>query len=254
MPYPNVEGKHGFDAIYSPEDSLGYRRKIESSRNFQAPEGVVLTHQYSALQNILAWEDGLKDHYVTQQLYFLASKDNKVGVSLYGLGASQAAVIMEELIAKGSRRFINIGVAGGVGKNSKVGDIVVCNKAIRDEGISHHYLEPGKYVDTSFDLTSKLKEKLEQQNLQFSEGQTWTIDAPFRETREEVSQYQEEGVLTVEMETAALAAVAKHRGVEFAAAFVISDLVSNEIWEPGFHLPEVVRALDNLHQVALSVL
>jgi uridine phosphorylase len=49
------------------------------------------------------------------------------------------------------------------------------------------------------------------------------MDAPYRETVEEVRYYQGEGVLTAEMEAAALFAVAKARGVELACAFVISD-------------------------------
>lgn len=46
--------------------------------------------------------------------------------------------------------------------------------------------------------------------------------------REEVAQYREEGVLTAEMEAAALFAVALKRTVSAAAIFTISDTLGDE--------------------------
>lgn len=170
------------------------------------------------------------------------------------MGAPYATVVMEELIARGASRFLNIGIAGALQKDLQIGDIVICNRAIRDEGVSHHYLRPGRYVDILPDLTEKLKEELKNQGLRFVEGTTWTTDAPYRETEEEVRQYQNEGVLTVEMETAALASVAKYRDVEFAAAFVISDLLGDLKWESGFGREEVMNGLISLYQAAVLAL
>ena len=46
--------------------------------------------------------------------------------------------------------------------------------------------------------------------------------------------YRREGVLTVEMEAAALFAVAAVRGVEAASVFVLSDLLGETEWTPEF--------------------
>jgi purine-nucleoside phosphorylase len=47
---------------------------------------------------------------------------------------------------------------------------------------------------------------------------TWTTDAPYRETVEEITRYRGEGILTVEMEAAALFTVARPSGLAAAAA------------------------------------
>jgi len=68
----------------------------------------------------------------------------------------------------------------------------------------------------------------------FLRGATWTIDTPYRETIDEVRHYRSEGVLTVEMEAAALFAVATVRGATAASAFVLSDLLGETEWTPEF--------------------
>ena len=75
-----------------------------------------------------------------------------------------------------------------------------------------------------------------------------------RETVEEGPRYQNEGVLAVEMEAAALFAVAQYRGVELASAFVISDSLAALEWNPQFHAPETAKALDRLFQAAVDAL
>lgn len=249
MSYPNIEGKHAFRIVYSPTDALNYRRTIDSRENVIPAENVIFTYQPFAVSHMLSFQDGRRSHFVQEgEMYPFGEK---TGFFLLNLGSAQAAVKMEELIAKGSKNFLNIGVAGSLQKNLQAGDIVICTKAIRDEGVSHHYLEPGKYVDLSSDLTRKLRAALSKQGLSFFEGPTWTIDAPFRETEEEIKQYQSEGILSVEMETAALAAIAKYRGVELATAFVISDSLADGVWIPRFHCQEVSEALKKLHEVSL---
>ena len=81
---------------------------------------------------------------------------------------------------------------------------------------------------------------------------TWTIDTPYRETIDEVRHYQADGVLTVEMEAAALFAVGVHRGVDVAAAFVISDLLTEDRWHGQFH--DAVDPLHRLYHATLRVL
>ena len=73
--------------------------------------------------------------------------NNKVAVfGNFGLGSPMIATRMEELIQFGIKKFISIGEAGALQKDLKIGEIVVCNKAIRDEGVSYHYLKSSKYT------------------------------------------------------------------------------------------------------------
>ena len=66
--------------------------------------------------------------------------------------------------------------------------------------------------------------------------------------------YQAEGVLCVEMEAAALFAVAKVRGLQVASAFTISDSLADLVWNPQFHGPPVQAGLITLYEAAVSAL
>jgi uridine phosphorylase len=57
------------------------------------------------------------------------------------------------------------------------------------------------------------------------------IDAFYRETAEKVALRREEGCICVEMETAALSAVAKFRGVIFGQLLYGGDDVSGDEWD-----------------------
>ena len=81
-------------------------------------------------------------------------------------------------------------------------------------------------------------EILQDLDLEYALGTSWTTDAPYRETYEEVEKYRKEGVLTVEMEAAAIFAVTKYLNVEAGALFTISDYLCEEEWQLHFHLTE----------------
>jgi len=74
-----------------------------------------------------------------------------------GIGAPNATAVFEELIALGGKEFINVGTAGGLHHEG----IFLCNKALRDEGTSHHYLPNGKFTYPDEKLTKKLGRLLE---------------------------------------------------------------------------------------------
>jgi uridine phosphorylase len=131
---------------------------------------------------------------------------------------------------------------------------MVCEKAIRDEGTSHHYLKHSKYAYASKEMTNKIKRSLEKFKQKYFVGTSWTIDAPYRETVAEAKQYQKEGVATVEMEASALFAVAQYRNVELGAIFTISDSLAELQWKPKFHLKKTKKGLEILYKIAVDVL
>ncbi len=60
--------------------------------------------------------------------------------------------------------------------------------------------------------------------------------------------------MTVEMEAAALFAVAQYRGVDMAAAFVISDSLAELVWNPQFEVEVVENSLVQLYQTVRAML
>jgi uridine phosphorylase len=85
-------------------------------------------------------------------------------------------------------------------------------------------------------------------------GTTWTTDAPYRETVEEIRQYQSEGVKTVEMESAGLFTVGAVRGVRTAAVVVGMDSLAELRWHAPENLSEILRSFELVYTAALDVL
>jgi uridine phosphorylase len=72
---------------------------------------------------------------------------------------------------------------------------------------------------------------LEAHSISYLTGRTWTTDAPYRETHQLVKQRKAEGCITVEMEAAALFAIAEFRAVTFGLILYGGDDVSGQDWD-----------------------
>jgi uridine phosphorylase len=250
--YPNFAGKHAHDAFLSPAEYLAYLRARGRVPDLAPLDGVVLLYQESLLRRIVE-NEATEQHRGDFRL--LKRPDSRVGVcGGFGIGAPVVAIVIEELVALGVTRFIALGTAGTLQRDIAIGQIVICDRAIRDEGVSHHYIAPARFARPSESLTSELAGALMEAGRAFRVGGSWTIDTPYRETAAEARHYQEKGVLTVEMEAAAVFAVAEHRGVEAAAAFAISDSLADLVWNPQFDSAETQDGLDAIFGAAVSAL
>ncbi len=256
MPIPQLSSKHGAPALFTPHDQLTYFRKQGFVPDFTPPEGVIFCYQRSLLRHIIAQEAPEPLNCVIGRLYPLPSTQHTVAVCAdFGIGAPTAAMLLELLIAIGTSRFISIGTAGSLQPDCAIGQVTVCTEAIRDEGVSYHYLpdHPPRVGPTPA-ITARLADALAMQGVVAQHGPSWTTDAPFRETIAEVMHYQANGVLTVEMEAAALFAVAAVRNVEIAAGFVISDSLATPEWNPQFRAEATDSGLIRLYAAAKAAL
>lgn len=169
------------------------------------------------------------------RLYVVSSNGMRFCIVGPLLGAPYAAIILETLIARGVAKIVFWGWCGAVSGKVKIGDIIVPNGSIIDEGTSRHYgADFASVAAPSSEMTQKIKEALMRHRLDLKEGTIWTTDAIFRETRAKVEQFQSQGVLAVEMETSALFTVGKYRAVEVGALLVVSDELATFTWKPGF--------------------
>jgi uridine phosphorylase len=171
------------------------------------------------------WESGV------HRLYRLPVEGGAVGVFHPGVGAPLAAGVLEEMIATGCRTFVACGGAGAVIPGLALGHVVVPDAAVRDEGTSYHYLPASREVAADPAVTAVLTAVLTERDVPHVVGKTWTTDAPYRETRARIAARRAEGCLTVEMETAAFFAVARHRSVTFGQYLYAGDDVSGEVWD-----------------------
>ena len=255
MPFPNFAGKHREDAFFNPEEYVAYLRREGLLPEVTLPSGVILCYRRGLLRRIGELEPIERVRGLPAEFYLLGETGGAVGLcGGFGIGAPAVTAVVEELIALGVRRFVSIGTAGALQPESAVGEIIVCDRAIRDEGVSHHYLPPEQYAHASPALSARLHAELARAGGPLSTGPAWTIDAPYRETTAEARHYQSEGVRAIDMEAAALFAVAAYRGVEVAAAFVVSDSLADLVWQPSLRGPEVQLGLDRLYHAARDAL
>lgn len=137
-----------------------------------------------------------------------------VAVGIIGrvVGASFAVLVAEELFVSGCRLLISVTSAGQI---TPLGDppyFVLIERALRDEGTSYHYLPPAPYSALSPTLREHLWQNWDQQQAPILLGTSWTTDAPFRETEAMIARCRAAGIATVEMEAAALYALATAKG------------------------------------------
>lgn len=251
MPYPNFAGKHDQPVLTEPASFVRYW--VEHGvlpADLRAPRGVVMLYQRSLFDRVRA-AGGVSPfaprgprHTAFLDLHVYDATDGTVGVvGGFGIGAPAAVATLESLAAIGVRSFVGIGTAGALQRGFGTGEVVVCDRAVRDEGVSHHYLPSSQWAQGSRVLTGRLHDALAGAGLEPTIGSAWTIDAPFRETVAEARHYAAEGVAVVEMEAAALFTVGAVRDVEVASAFAISDSLADGEWVPQFGHPRLAERL-----------
>jgi uridine phosphorylase len=253
MPFPNFPEKHISPAVLTPEAMLAYRQEAGMLPKGSGPENVILCLQRGLPERRTRQHPLKKIGRLNGDLYKL--KKTKVAVlTNFGLGSPQIAGLAEELIAWGAKRLVSISMCGGLQPGLKSGEIVVCDSAVRDEGTSYHYLPPAKLVDASIDLSARLAASLISDGYAHQRGTTWTTDATFRETQAEVKHYQSEGVKTVEMESAALFAVAEVRGIQAASIFVVGDSLADGQWRAPQDFKLLDRSFEIVYDAVIAAL
>jgi uridine phosphorylase len=164
-------------------------------------------------------------------IWELEHQGERVAFFQPGVGAPLAALFFEEAIDYGCRALVACGGAGALDAALALGHPVVVSAAVRDEGTSYHYLAPSRLVEATPAVVSTLERVLGRPGVPFTTGTTWTTDAVYRETKDKVALRRAEGCITVEMESAALLAVAGFRGVSFGQLLYAGDSLAGDSWD-----------------------
>jgi uridine phosphorylase len=120
------------------------------------------------------------------------------------IGAPFAVLVAEELFALGCRALVSISSAGLVAERYAPPFFLLVDRALRDEGTSCHYMRSGRYADADPSLVATVRNRMVGLAVPIHTGASWTTDAPFRETERLIASRRREGIVSVEMEAAAL--------------------------------------------------
>ena len=136
-----------------------------------------------------------------------------------------------ELRAAG-REIIGLGAAGSLKKDFQIGDILIpyfCK--IIDEGTSQHYKIKGE-IKPDEKLYNRLKNIFINSDINLGVGDWWTTDGFYRESKNDIKEYSNQGILGVDMETSAMYKLGIFRKVSICNLLIVSDELYKE-WKYG---------------------
>ncbi|UCE05163.1 MAG: nucleoside phosphorylase [bacterium] len=224
--YPILEFDPGKNALINPKKEI---------KAIDIPERCVICffqdvinklNQQKKLTRVAVQKSEVGKHPV----YVFEFKEEKLALFQPGVGAPLSAGLLEEVIARGCNKFMVCGSAGVLDSSIARGHVLVPTAAVRDEGTSYHYLSPSREVAAHPKAVHSIETVLKRRDIDYTLTKTWTTDAFYRETPKKIAFRKSEGCLTVEMEAAALFAVAKFRNVILGQILYSGDDVGGKVW------------------------
>lgn len=166
-----------------------------------------------------------------RNVYILNYKDTKLTFFMAGVSGPFISADIEELHAQGVEKFIIFGNCGVLDSSIEDCSIIIPTKAFRDEGTSYHYVEHSDTIELNPKYINKFIEVLNRYNFEYKKGYTWTTDAFYRETKEKIDYFKEQGALCVEMEGSVIAAVCKRLKIDYFTFYYAGDNLDSTEWD-----------------------
>lgn len=226
---PLSEAKqYGDSSVFTPESLLDEARRQKGLPHGDVPNVCVLDPDGDLVHHLVATDRAEPDPtwpgYHTD-LYRFSLDGEAVGIVGCAVGAPFAVLVAEQLFASGCEFLVSVTSSGQIVSKADPPYFVLVERALRDEGTSHHYAAPGRYATLSSGLRERIETACESVSRPVYTGATWTTDAPFRETAAAIERARSEGILAVEMEAAGLYTFAAERDY----AVVCFAYVTNEM-------------------------
>jgi uridine phosphorylase len=151
-----------------------------------------------------------------------------------GMGCPSTAIGVEELARAGAKVFIRVGSTAALQPHIGVGDLVVSEGSLRNDGTTAAYVPTGYPAVPDLELTGALtaaaRDLGAREGLQVHTGINATDDAFYAESPEWIAKLSGLGLTNVEMESAALYVVARLRGLRAGMVCAVSgNLVTGDV-------------------------
>lgn len=152
---------------------------------------------------------------------------NNKGLSIinFGIGSSNAATIMDLLIARNPKGVLFLGKCGGLKRSTEIGHYILPTAAIRGDGTSNDYMPPEVPALPSFKLHKFVSNKIVQHKLEYRTGVVYTTNRRVWEWDKKFKKYLRRlGAIGIDMETATLFVVGYRNQIARGALLLVSDL------------------------------
>ncbi|MCL9816326.1 nucleoside phosphorylase [Natronocalculus amylovorans] len=134
-----------------------------------------------------------------------------------GIGCPSAAIAVEELHAVGVETVIRCGTTGALQNGMEIGDMVVATGAAKEEGTSKRYESEVYPAVPDYDVLTALVDAAEENDEDVHVGPIVSDDAFYNESEEFVQDWEAANLLAIEMEAAAVFALARRKGMRAGA-------------------------------------
>ena len=207
---------HDQPSVFRPENMLREARRQKGIGEGSVPRICVLDPDGDVARYVKHRHDARRS--AAWACYHTELWEWSVAGTMHGIvgsavGGAFAVLVAEQLFASGCEALISISSAGQITPIAPPPYHILIDRALRDEGTSHHYLPPSEYASGNPALLALAAEAFRAAGCHIAMGATWTTDAPFRETAEAIAKRNAAGILAVEMEAAGLYAFAAACGL-----------------------------------------
>jgi DeoD family purine-nucleoside phosphorylase len=175
-----------------------------------------------------------------------------VSVQATGMGCPSAAIVMEELVQLGVKRFLRVGTCGGLQEDLRLGDLIVAVSAVAADGTPANYVGGEPHAPTAnWELVHAAVHAAKELEQPLRVGAIASSDTFYDPDPERHRRWSERGVLGVEMEAAVLFTIGALRGVRAGCLLTVSDIVIGAEFT-RISDEELRSAVDRMTRVALA--
>lgn len=207
---PLLEHDPADPPVFLPGNLLEAARFRKGLPRMKAPAGCLLDFDGELVEHLVAAGRAAAEPSwpcFHTRLFRWRADGAEYGVIGGTVGAPFAVLVAEELFALGCEALVSISSAGLIAAEFSPPFFLLIDRALRDEGTSHHYVSAGRFSEAVPSLTAAVARRIAASGIPVETGASWTTDAPFRETERLIASRRDEGIVSVEMEAAALLAL-----------------------------------------------
>ena len=175
-----------------------------------------------------------------------------VSVQATGMGCPSAAIVMEELVQLGVKRFLRVGTCGGLQPDLELGDLIVALTAVPADGTAGTYVAGEPHCPTAdWGLIHGAVHAAKEIGQPMRVGPIVSSDVFYNPDGGQYERWSQRGVLGVEMEAAVLYTIGALRGVHAGCLLTVSDVVVEGVFK-RISDDELRAAVDRMTKVALA--
>lgn len=135
-----------------------------------------------------------------------------------GVGGSSASLAVEELHNLGVHTMVRIGSAGALQTNINLGDLLVAEGAVRDDGVSKTYVDSIYPAAPNHELLEAIIATCKEKNYPYHTGIVHSHETFYHDSNaDEEKKWSKLGILGADFETAGLFVVGRIRGCRCAS-------------------------------------